>query len=122
MERNDFIKEFTGFTAQCREEGVEAPISDLTTLFAIYRKDLTERLGSSYLRASRNGGSNRSHGEKASEKQVQYLRDLTERNSVRISDSDISKMTKEEASRVRGTAGSGLGPSHNRAYVMYSYN
>jgi len=84
-----FVKDFWEFRFELARKGIEATVSDLVTLYAIYRKDL---------RAQRLNGS-KENSELATERQKEYLRELAKDRGFRLTESDIDKMTKEEASK-----------------------
>lgn len=84
-----FVKDFWEFRFELARRGIDATTSDLVTLYAIYRKDL---------RAQRLNGNGSSNGS-ATERQKEYLRELAKDRGFRLTEPDIDKMTKEEASK-----------------------
>ena len=91
MEKSEFAKDFSEFFEEIRKTGVNATAKEVTTLYAIYRKDL---------RADKiNNKESNADNKMATEKQKNYLLDLAEEKSMRLTQSDVDKMTKEQASR-----------------------
>jgi len=64
---------------------------DIATLYAIYRKDI---------RATRFLDAKANNQEKATEKQIQYIKDLAEKKGVDLPNKDLDNMTKEEVSKM----------------------
>jgi len=97
MDKDEFIKDFSGFYAELRKEGVDELLKDATMLYTIYRKDLrADRFN------NRNGSNSRpsdQSNEPATEKQKQYLLDLAYEKGVCITQKQIDRMTREQASK-----------------------
>lgn len=95
MDKAEFVKDFSDFYVELRKDGLES-LADVTTLYAIYRKDL---------RADRFHTRNQSDPgkEKATEKQKQFLMDLAYKNGVCITQKELDRMTREKASRTINT-------------------
>ena len=92
MDKSEFAKDFSDFFEEVRSR-IDATVEQATTLYAIYRKDLrADRLN------NRNAESN-ADNKMATEKQKGYLLDLAEEKGLRLTQSDVDKMTKEQASR-----------------------
>ena len=89
MEKSEFAKDFNEFFEEIRSR-VDATVEQATTLYAIYRKDL---------RANRLNKESNTDNDMATAKQKGYLLDLAEEKGMRLTQSDVDKMTKEEASR-----------------------
>lgn len=114
MDKTEFAKDFGEFFVEVKKEGVEAEIKDISLLYAIYRKDLrSERFNSN--------GNNRNKFEKecygvddirklddpgkepATERQKQYLMDLAYKKGLCITQTELDRMTREQASRTIDT-------------------
>jgi len=114
MDKAEFAKDFGEFFVEVKKEGVKAMIKDVALLYAIYRKDLrSERINSN--------GQNRNRFEKecygvdeigkpddpskelATERQKQYLMDLAYRKGLCITQTELDRMTREQASRTIDT-------------------
>ena len=96
MDKTKFVKDFAEFYGEIRKEGVEATLTDIATLYAIYRKDL---------RAGRFNNCNESDSdkEKATERQKQFLMDLAYKNGVCVTQKELDRMTREQASKTINT-------------------
>ena len=75
MDKTEFVKDFSEFYVEARKEGIET-FADLTTLYAIYRKD------SRADRLNKRSQSDPSE-EKATERQKHFLMDLAYKNGAR---------------------------------------
>ncbi len=99
MDRKEFINNFNKFYLQMREENIDVTIQDATMLYAIYRKDLRTRMmnGDKF---TNNKTEEMPQGEQsATEKQKCYLMDLAYRNGVCITQRELERITKEQASK-----------------------
>jgi len=96
MDRTEFVKDFGKFYAEVRKEEIEASLTDIATLYAIYRKDLRAGKFS-------NGNQTELGKEKATERQKQFLMDLAYKNGVCVTKEELDKMTREHASRTINT-------------------
>lgn len=77
MDKEGFVKDFSKFFIEIKNEGVEVSLPDVAMLYAIYRKDLRAEK----LNGWKNNGKNGKEGEPATEKQKQHLMDLAYRKS-----------------------------------------
>lgn len=68
--------------------------AEITTLFAIYRKDL---------RAKKFNNQSNLGKEKATERQRQFLMDLVYKNGVCITQKELDRMTRDQASKTINT-------------------
>ncbi|MFC1803760.1 hypothetical protein ACFL0D_07330 [Thermoproteota archaeon] len=91
MEKTEFINDFNGFYVEVKKEGLEASFMDIMTLYAIYRKDI---------RATRMINAKNGKQEKATKKQIDYIKSLSEQKRVKISEKKLSNLTKTEASKM----------------------
>ena len=91
MDKNEFINDFNGFYMEVKKEGIEASFMDIATLYAIYRKDI---------RAIRFANSKYGKQEKATEKQIKYIKSLSEQKGKKIADAELKDLTKIEASKM----------------------
>ena len=98
MDKKEFVKDFSEFFTEIKKEGVEATIKDTATLYAIYRKDL---------RAYRMNNNSELDGdpgkEPATERQKYYLMDLAYKKGFCITQTELDRMTREEASKTIDT-------------------
>jgi adenine-specific DNA methylase len=93
MEKYEFVKDFSEFYKEIRRTRVNATAKEVTTLYAIYRKDLrANRLNNK--NAKLNAGE-----QMTTEKQKNYLLDLAEEKGMRLTEQDVDKMTREQASK-----------------------
>jgi len=107
MNKTEFVKDFSEFYAEIRKEGIEVAVKDIATLYAIYRKDLrTDRINGKKNNAERNCyGPNDIQKpddpgkEPATERQKHYLMDLAYKKGLCITQRELDKMTREQASR-----------------------
>ena len=123
MEKTEFAKDFGQFFQKVKNEGVEATIQDVALLYAIYRKDLrSERFKNS------NGLSKEKiekecyeindiakpedySKEPATDRQKQYLSDLAFRKGLNLSQEELDRMTRDQASRAIDALVEGATPS-----------
>lgn len=99
MEKTEFVKEFSEFYAQVMKQGIEATLNDVATLYAIYRKDLrTDRLNGNYSEVN-----SQQQEEPATDKQKKYLMDLAYKKGVCITQKELDRMTREQASETIDT-------------------
>lgn len=105
MDKNEFVKEFSEFYIEARKEGIEAAMSDIATLYAIYRKDLrTEKLIKKAHINNFNKNKPADPGkEPTTERQKNYLMDLAYKNGVCITQKELDRMTREKASKTINT-------------------
>jgi len=89
MDKIEFINDFNGFYIEVKKEGIEASFIDVATLYAIYRKDI---------RATRFLDAKANNHEKATEKQIKYIKNLAEKKGISIRKKELENLTKEEAS------------------------
>jgi len=100
MEKAEFVKDFSEFYAEVRKEGIEATVKEVANLYAIYRKDLrTDRLNDDN-RSESNGDPCK---EPATERQKQYLMDLAYKKGFCITQIELDRMTREQASKTIDT-------------------
>jgi len=114
MDKAEFAKDFGEFFVEVKKEGVKAMIKDVALLYAIYRKDLrSERINSN--------GHNRNKFEKecygvddirkpdnpgkepATERQKHYLMDLAYKKGLYVSQIELDRMTRQQASKAIDT-------------------
>jgi hypothetical protein len=96
MEKAEFAKDFGEFYAEIRKGGIEVELTEIATLYAIYRKDL---------RAGKFNNGNRTEPgkEKATERQKEFLIDLAYKNGVCITQKELDGMTREQARETNNT-------------------
>ena len=96
MDKAEFVKDFSEFYVELRKEGIDELLNNVTTLYAVYRKDL---------RAERFNNRNKSdpRKEKATERQKHFLMDLAYKNGVCITQKELDRMTREQASKTINT-------------------
>jgi hypothetical protein len=99
MNRAEFVKDFLEFFIEIRKEEITSSVQDIATLYAIYKKELrAERI---------NGNCNKSNGdpgkEPATERQKQYLMDLAYKKGLCITQTELDRMTREQASKTIDT-------------------
>lgn len=96
MDKAEFVKDFLEFFIEIRKDGITSSVQDIVTLYAVYKKDL---------RADRiNGNKDTDPGkEPASERQKQYLMDLAYKKGLCITQTELDRMTREQASRTIDT-------------------
>jgi len=95
MNKSEFARDFSDFYSEVQKAGVEITIRDVATLYAIYRKDLRTELmkGNKEIHIESNGG------QPATEKQKEYLMDLAYKKGFCITQTELDKMTREQASK-----------------------
>ena len=111
MNTAEFVKEFGEFCAEFKRSGIDATTEDVATLYAIYRKDLradrfnNKKNGRKSDRAIENGNkSNEDPGkEPATERQKHYLMDLAYEKGLCITQKELDRMTREQASETIDT-------------------
>lgn len=96
MKKAEFVKYFSEFYAELSKEGIDELLKNLTTLYAIYRKDL--RADRFYNRSQSDPGK-----EKATERQKHFLMDLAYKNGVCITQKELDRMTRKQASKTINT-------------------
>lgn len=91
MDKSEFVKDFIEFNSEIKTAISELGTGDIAMLYAIYKKDL---------RADRlNGGGNAgTDKQKATDKQKHYLLTLAKAKGAKLTESDINKMTRKQAS------------------------
>lgn len=96
MDKTEFAKDFGEFYAEIQKGGIEAQLPEIATLYAIYRNDLrTSRFN--------NGNQIELGKEKATDRQKEFLMDLAYKNGVCITQKELDRMTREEASKTINT-------------------
>ncbi len=99
MDKTQFINDFNGFYVKIQKEDIDATFADIATLYAIYRKDV---------RTIRILEAKEVNQEKATEKQIQYIKNLAEKKGISIKKKELENLTKEEAStRIETLLGGG---------------
>lgn len=103
MDKSEFVKDFGEFFAEVKKEGIEATVRDVTTLYAIYRKDLradrlNKNINDNYNKSNADPGK-----EPATERQKRYLMDLAYKKGLCITQRELDRMTREEASKTIDT-------------------
>lgn len=96
MDKTEFVRDFVEFNSEMQKNSSEVGVGDITMLYAVYRKDL---------RASRlNNGHKQDNDEQmATEKQKRYLLKLAKTKKAKLTKDDISKMTRQQASKAIDT-------------------
>jgi chromosome segregation and condensation protein ScpB len=98
MDKSEFAKDFSEFYSEVQKAGVEITIGDVATLYAIYRKDLrTGRINDKEIEMESN------EGQPATEKQKQFLMDLAYKKGLCITQTELDRMTREQASKTIDT-------------------
>ena len=106
MEKAEFVKDFAEFFIEIEREGITTSVKDIATLYAIYRKDLrADRINNKANGNCNgiNGKSNENSEEPATEKQKQYLMDLAYKKGLCITQRELDRMTREQASKTIDT-------------------
>jgi len=110
MEKKEFAKDFSEFFVEVKKEGIVVTVEDMTTLYAIYRKDLRADRMNNKVKGNCNGisaNSNKSNEdpgkEPASERQKCYLMDLAYKKGLCITQRELDRMTREQASKTIDT-------------------
>ena len=104
MEKAEFVRDFSDFYVELRKEGLESQ-ANITTLYAIYRKDLRAD------KFNNKASSNRFNKHKpvdpgkeaATERQKNFLMDLAYKNGVCITQKELDRMTREQTSKTINT-------------------
>jgi hypothetical protein len=96
MDKTEFVRDFTEFNSEMKKNSSDLETGDITMLYAVYRKDL---------RASRlnNGHKHEQQEQMATEKQKRYLLKLAKTKGAKLTESDINKMTRQQASKAIDT-------------------
>lgn len=93
MDKNEFVRDFIDFNSKVKNAISELATCDIAMLYAIYKKDLrAERLNC----ASKGG----TESIEATDKQKRYLLKLATKRGAKLTESDVSKMTRKQASEV----------------------
>jgi len=115
MNKTEFVKDFAEFFIEIEREGITTSLKDVTTLYAIYRKDFrAERLNNkANSNTGTNGndcnginGSNKPNDpgkEPATERQKHYLMDLAYKKGLCMTQKELDRMTREQASKTIDT-------------------
>jgi len=99
MDKSEFVRDFGVFFAEIKKEGIEATVNDVATLYAIYRKDLkANRINSNCNKSNSDPGK-----EPATERQKHYLMDLAYKKGLCITQRELDRMTREQASKIIDT-------------------
>ena len=96
MDKTEFVNDFIEFNSEIQRTDSGLENSDITMLYAVYRKDI---------RANRlNNGVNPSTDKQmATEKQKRYLMNLAKTKGAKLTEDDINKMTRKQASKAIDT-------------------
>jgi hypothetical protein len=96
MDKTEFVRDFIEFNSEMKKNSSDLETGDITMLYAVYRKDL---------RANRlnNGHKQEPQEQTATEKQKRYLMNLAKTKGAKLTESDISKMTRQQASKAIDT-------------------
>jgi hypothetical protein len=98
MDKSEFAKDFSEFYSEVQKAGVEITVGDGATLYAVYRKDLrTKPINDREIKIESNGG------QPATEKQKQFLMDLAYKKGFCITQTELDRMTREQASKTIDT-------------------
>lgn len=104
MDRKEFVDNFKKFYLQMREANIDATVQEATALYAIYRKDLrTKTLNGGKFASKEAVAETPQEEQPASEKQKRYLMDLAYEKGVCITQRELDRMTREEASKTIDT-------------------
>jgi len=100
MNKTEFAKDFGEFFEEIKRTRVEVEARDVAMLFAIYRKDLRAKR----IKDRDDREPNVEPGkEPASERQKQYLMDLAYKKGLCITQTELDRMTREQASKTIDT-------------------
>lgn len=96
MDKTEFVKDFIDFNSEIKKTNEELGTGDVAMLYAIYKKDQ---------RANRLNSNTRSNadGQMATEKQKCYLLTLAKAKGAKLTEGDINKMTRQQASKAIDT-------------------
>jgi hypothetical protein len=96
MDKTEFVRDFIEFDSEMKKNSSDLETGDITMLYAVYRKDI---------RANRlnNGAKPSTDKQKATEKQKRYLMNLAKTKDAKLTEDDINKMTRQQASKAIDT-------------------
>lgn len=97
MDKTEFVKDFIEFNSEMKKNSSDIETGDITMLYAVYRKDLRAN------RLNNNGFKSDVDGQMATEKQKNYLLNLAKAKGAKLTEDDINKMTRQQASRAIDT-------------------
>lgn len=102
MDKTEFVKDFSEFNNEAKKTNIELETRDVAMLYAVYRKDLrADRFHNNNARSS-------ADNQMATKKQKQYLLDLTKAKKAKLTEDDINKMTRQQASKAIDTLLEGI--------------
>ena len=97
MDKTEFVKDFIEFNSEMKKNSADIETGDITMLYAIYRKDLRAN------RLNNNRFKSDVDGQMATEKQKRYLLNLAKAKNAKLTEEDITKMTRQQASKAIDT-------------------
>ena len=93
MDKTEFVKDFIEFNSEMKKNSSDLETGDITMLYAVYRKDLRAN------KLNNNSFKSNATEQMATDKQKQYLLNLAKAKKAKLSEEDINKMTRKQASK-----------------------
>ena len=97
MDKTEFVNDFIEFNSEMKKSSSDLETGDITMLYAVYRKDLRAN------RLTNNGFKSDPNEQMATEKQKRYLLNLAKAKKAKLTEDDINKMTRKQASKAIDT-------------------
>jgi hypothetical protein len=97
MDKTEFVKDFIEFNSEIQRTDSGLETGDITMLYAVYRKDIRAN------RLNNNNINSRADNQMATEKQKRYLMNLVKAKDAKLTEGDINKMTRQQASKAIDT-------------------